>query len=140
MFHDEFLAGILISDRHELAKQLQHEVLFRLDLDLSSESQFDAAPDKDRAKDVNDPMEALDRPYADHNEHEAHDQRSDDPPKKDTILVFAWNFEIFEEDEKNKKIVYAQRFFNNVAGGEFERLLRPLPEVHKYAECDRERD
>ncbi len=48
--------------------------------------------------------------------------------------------EIIEDQQENKKIVYAERQFENVARDEFQRWLWPLPEVEDGSESGGHRD
>jgi hypothetical protein len=56
------------------------------------------------------------------------------------VLMLAGYFEISEDDEKDKKIVDAERQFNDVSGDELERLGAAVPEKYQDGKRAREAD
>src|SRR5579872_356916 len=50
------------------------------------------------------------------------------------MLQFLRHRKIIKDQQEDKKIVDAERQFENVAGDEFQRWLRPLPEVEDAGE------
>jgi len=60
----------------------------------------------------------LNQLHASGDKQSANDQRPDDPPEEDFVLVFAGHVEVAEDQQKQEQVVGAQRYFDDVAGYE----------------------
>ena len=87
--------------------------------------QFDAAVDQQRAEGVDDPVEPANQPHPGHNENPAHDQRPQDPPQQNLVLILGGHAEVAENQKKNEEIVHAERQFKNVTGDELRVAVCP---------------
>src|SRR5262249_49788774 len=76
-------------------------------------------------------VKLLDHRDADKDESEAHDQRPDDPPEKDFVLVLLGHAKILEEDQEDEKVVDAHRLLENVAGNELQGRTTSAPEINQ---------
>ena len=56
------------------------------------------------------------------------------------MLVIGGHGKIGEDQQKDEEVVYAERLLNQVAGQEFERGIRTLPEVYPQVEEQRQGD
>ena len=101
--------------------------------------QLDARDGEKRAEQVDGPVKPLQESAASEDEDGAHCQSSQDAPEQDAVLVDGRHSEGREDDDEDENVVYGQRLFNQVTGGELERALRPEPVIHPGVEDDRER-
>ena len=79
-------------------------------------------------------MKPVDKADAGTDEDAAHDQCAEHTPEEHAVLQSLGNAEIGKDQEKNKKIVNAEREFENISGNELERDLRTLPEMQNQGE------
>src|SRR5882724_6202735 len=98
------------------------------------EQHVDAGVDQKYAEDVHDPGEVFDQFGARRDHHTAHDQRADHSPLEQAMLHAVVHGKRAENDQEEKKIVDAQRFFDEVAGEKFERRLAADIEKNSGAE------
>ena len=71
-------------------------------------------------------MESRDERDAEPDHDAAHDQRAKDSPDKDTMLRARRNAEVAEDKDEDENVIDAERVFDEVAGEEIERVVRPL--------------
>src|SRR5580698_4613327 len=99
-----------------------------IDLMFTGKSEPDAAINQQRPQDVENPVETLDQANPGKNEEAPHQQRAEDSPKQDAVLMLLGYREIAEDHKEEEEIVHAEGEFEHVASDEFERHLAPLPE------------
>ena len=75
---------------------------------LAPFKEFDAGVHEERAKDIDQPMKAVDEGDSCEDKEGAEKKGSDDAPKKGRELGFFRNGEVAEKDGKNKNIVDAE--------------------------------
>ncbi len=78
----------------------------------------------------------MERAYQGHpgkDEDQPHDDRAENTPEQDLVLVDGGDGEIGEDQEKNEEVVYAERLLNQIPGQELERGLGAAPEVDPQA-------
>ncbi len=80
-------------------------------------------------------MEARDErdPEADHGC--PHDERAQDAPDQNPVLVLGRHPEVGKDEPENENIIDAERVLDQVAGEEVERLLGPLPPPDEEVEA-----
>ena len=123
-----------------LLQQAQHHILIGMHIFLIMKHHADAGVDQESAEDVDDPVKAVDQGHP-HRDHEpAHEQRAQDPPEQNFMLVFGMHAEIGKDHDKNKDIVDAEGFFDQVAGQEHQGRLRAQVEVEPEVESQRYAD
>src|SRR6266852_5875239 len=79
----------------------------------------------------------MDQGHAQADHSAAHHQRPKDPPEQYAVLVMSLHREVFEQQHKNEQIVHAERFFNQVAGEEFQRRSPAVPVQQAEVEPER---
>ena len=92
---------------------------------FAGKAQPDAAINQQRSKKVENPVEALDQADAGKNKDAAHQHRPDNSPEQYPMLMLLGHGEITEDQEEDKKIIDAEREFENVAGDELIATWRP---------------
>ncbi len=73
-----------------------------MDLGLALAEQFDAAVDQQRAENIDDPVKSLDQAHAGDDENRPHDQRAQDSPEQDLVLVAGRHLEITEDQQEDE--------------------------------------
>src|ERR1044071_282955 len=81
----------------------------------------DACKDQEGSKQVNDPVEFLQKHCTDGNQSPAHDQSPKNAPKQNTVLINSWHSKEGKDQHKDEYIVNAERFFDQVACEESQR-------------------
>ena len=102
-----------------------------MDFGFALSQQFETAVEEQGAKDVNDPVEAVDEAYAGEDEDASHDERPNDSPEQNLVLVVARHLEITEDDQEHEQIVDTEREFDHIAGDELKRRSTAVP-VENY--------
>ena len=80
-------------------------------------------------------MEAGDQADPGADKDAAHDQRADNAPEQNAMLLLFRDRKIIEDHQEDEEIIDAEGNFQNVTGDELERDLVSLPEIKN----DRER-
>ena len=70
----------------------------------------------------------------------AHDQRAENAPEQHLVLVLRRHREVREQQREHEDVVHAQRFLDQVAGEELQRLLRARVMPDAEIEQQRQRD
>ena len=77
-------------------------------------------------------------PSADHDG--AHDQRAEDAPEQHLVLIHGRHREVGEQQREDEDVVHAERFLDDVAGEELQRLrpagIVPDAEVEEQRQRD----
>src|SRR5699024_4765226 len=92
------------------------------------------------AEDINNPVEAFQEGHTDKNKEKAHDQCPKNAPEQHLVLIFWGYLEVGEDQQKNKDIIYAERFFNQVARVVVHGRLRIHKVIDAHPENKRKRD
>ena len=87
------------------------------------EEHLDAAVEEEGAEEVEDPIHQGDERDADADHQAAHDQRAENAPVQDAMLVFAGNAEIGKDEGDDKDVVHREGQLDQIAGDELEGLL-----------------
>src|ERR1700722_6832595 len=95
---------------------------------------LDAAVHEKCAEYVDNPVEALNQPPSRHDESGAHDQRPQNSPEENFVLVLGWNLKEAENQQKHEQVVDAQRKLDHVSGDELQRGRPPVPEIDHHRE------
>jgi hypothetical protein len=102
---------------------------------LADKAQANSAVDEECAETVENPVEALHEANAGYDEDAAHEQRAEDSPEQHAVLVLVRDSEEAEDYEEKKKIVDAQREFDEISGNELNCDLPSLPEENQNGKC-----
>src|SRR5262245_59700102 len=121
--HEEMLPLIFVDNWNPMLEQADNGVLIGLQFFIALQQHFDSRDDQKSSKDVDHPMEVLEQGCPSGNKNGSHDQRSVNPPKKNSVLIDSGGREILKNHEKDEQIVDTKGFFDNVAGEKFESFL-----------------
>src|SRR6266478_7567094 len=111
-----------------------------MDFRFALPQQLESRIDEQSAECVGDPTEAVDQAHARHDEYSSHEERPENSPEQNLVLVLVGHLEIAEDDQKHEQVVDAKRQFDYVAGYELQRLSPPVPEELDHRERGRQRD
>ncbi len=95
---------------------------------------------QESAEDVDDPLEAINQGSTNENHRQAHYQCAQDAPEKYPVLVFRRHLKIGEDEEKDEKIIYGEREFNEVSSKELKAACGSLISEHKAGKDHRQRN
>jgi hypothetical protein len=62
-------------------------------------------------------------------EESSHEERADNAPKQDLVLARTRNFEVTEDDQKDEKVINAEREFDDITGDELQHCGMSMPPV-----------
>ena len=122
--HEEFIPAIVRRDRHEPLEPLHHRIALGMNLLLALHDHLDAGEDQEAAEHVDDPRELGDKRRARYDHDGPHDQRAEDAPEQHLVLIQRRHGEIGEQQREHEHVVHAQRFLDEIAGEELQRLGR----------------
>src|SRR5262245_65995984 len=111
-----------------------------MDIGIHRLQHLEAGVDEKCTKDVSDSMEAVNQSHATGYENAARDQRTDDPPEQNLVLIGGINPKVAKQHKEDEKVIDAERFLNQVAGGELQGLLLALPKQKKDGKGGGERN
>src|SRR5699024_7899320 len=114
LFNEKLRAVIILDRRDELAHQYQYRVFVGVYFFILLKGKLNAGINEKAAEDIDNPMEAFQEGYTDKNKEKAHDQCPKNAPEKHLVLIFRGYLEVGEDQQKNKDIIYAERFFNQI--------------------------
>src|SRR5829696_7747639 len=97
--------------RKEFAGEFDERILFGVNALVIDEHHFEAGVDEKRAKDIEDPVILLHQRGPGPNHHAAHDERAEDTPEEDAMLVFGRVAEISEDQGDDEDVVHRQGKF-----------------------------
>src|SRR3989304_1284572 len=103
---EESILFVAVGYRHQSAKEPQHGIPFRVNLLALLPGHLDAGQDQEGPEDVNDPMELLDQGNAGGNKDGPHNQRAQDAPEKDLVLVGGRHAKVGEEHQEDENVIY----------------------------------
>ena len=122
-----------------LRRQPHHAVLGVVVV-LGVACQLDRGVDQERAEDVEDPGELVDRRGADRDEDAAEDQRQDDADQQRLLLVLPGTAKLRHDDQEDEQVVDRQAVFGQPAGEELEAELAavavPDPDTERAGQRD----
>src|SRR5215467_5158678 len=121
--HEKMLPLIFVDYWNPTLEQADNGVLIGLQLFIALQQHLDSRDDQKGSKDVDHPMEVFEQGCASDNKNGSHDQRTDNPPKKNSVLIDGGGREILKNHEKDAQIIDAEGFFDNVASQEFKSFL-----------------
>src|SRR5215467_1875899 len=120
---EKMLPLIFVDYWNPTLEQADNGVLIGLQLFVALQQHLDSRDDQKSSKDVDHPMEVLEQGCPSGNKNGSHDQRTDNPPKKNSVLIDGGGREILKNHEKDEQIIDTKGFFDNVAGEKFESFL-----------------
>ena len=119
---DKLLPVQVWSDRVEFARPLDDPILLRVNLGFDEEHP-DATVKEEGAKEVEDPIDQGNEGDPDPDHETAHDQRAEDTPVQDPVLVFAGDGEIAKDESDDKDIVHRKGQLDQIASDELKGFL-----------------
>jgi hypothetical protein len=111
-----------------------------MDFRIFLAKQFDSAVHQQRPKDVNDPVELSNQSDSRQDENCAHDQRAQNSPKQNFVLMNRGNLEVAKDEKEDKKIIDTKGELNHVSGDELQCGSAPVPKVNNNREDGGQRD
>ena len=144
---DEELGAVpLVGGREAPLDPLQEAVLLELVVvAVALAGQLDRRVDEERAEEVEDPGELVDRRRADRDEDAAQHERDDDADHQRRLLELLRHAELGHDDEEDEEVVDRERVLGQparvVLGGELRTGEVPDPEAEqdRQPDVDRER-
>ena len=106
-------------DGHQPAGQADHWILVGLDFLIPPAKKLDAGVDQQGAKDVYEPMEAVDQGDSGEDEDGAKKKSPDDSPEECGELGAFGNGKVTELNSEDENVVDAEGEFHDVAGEKF---------------------
>jgi len=85
-------------------------------------------------------VEAGDQTHSGPDKNAAHEQRTQDSPEQNAMLLLFRDREIIEDYEEDEEIIDAQGKFKNIPSDEFQRGMVALPEVQQDREGSGQRN
>ena len=139
-FDGKFLLVVLGCDAHPASAKAENEVALEIDLFAVTDEHADTGDEEKRAEEVENPVEALHQrdPEPDHGA--AHEERADDSPHQHAMLILPAHLEVGKNENEDEDVVDAERIFDDVAGEEIERCLRPFQVPDEEIKAERKED
>ncbi len=138
--NEELVAFEVLGHGNPTPEQTQHRILLGMDLSFILEEQLDAAVHQEGSEDINDPVESLDQAYAGHDENGAHDERAQNSPEQDLVLVGRRHLKETEDQQEDEKVIDTERKLDDVSGDELQHGGTAMPEKDHASEdrgqCD----
>ena len=106
---------VVLCDGHKSTNKLQQKIVFWMHFYFLMKPHSYAREDQKGSKQVDNPMERLDECHTNSNERATHNERTQDAPVEHPVLVGRWHLEEGEEQQKDKDIINAERFLDQVA-------------------------
>ncbi len=137
--HEQFLPGASLRHRQNLLRPPHHRIFLRVHGMVRAE-QFESGVQQERSEKVENPIEALnqDGPDADH--RAAQDERAQHSPKQQAVLIAGIDAKKLEDQQEEKNVVHAERFFNHVAREKFQAGPAPVRKENPESKPDGKRD
>src|SRR5580704_13708211 len=102
--------------------------------------QLEPRVQKKNSQDIEGPFKSRDQSCASGDHRAAQDERAHDSPEQQAMLVAGIDAKILEDQEKNKNVVQAERFFDDVAGEKFQPGPAAMRNENPRAKTKRKRD
>src|SRR4029453_594545 len=117
------LAVVFVAQGYPAPEQANHGVLLRVEFVISLQQHLESCDDQKSSEDVDHPMEILKQSSAGSDKNRSHEQRADNPPKKNSMLIDGRGREVLKDHEKDEEIIDAEGFFDDITGEKFESFL-----------------
>src|SRR5215813_7590957 len=121
--HEEMLPLIFVDHWNPTLEEADNGVLIGLQLFIALQQHLDSRDDQISSKDLDHPMEVFKHGCPSGNKNGSHAPRTDNPPKKNSVLIDGGGREILKNHEKDEQIIDAEGFFDHVASQEFKSFL-----------------
>ena len=80
-------------------------VVFRLNIQLFLSKHLDAGVNQEGAKDIDDPVKAIDQSGADKDHRQTHHERTQHAPEKNAMLELRRDLEIGKDQQEDEEII-----------------------------------
>src|SRR5262245_3925763 len=100
--HEEMLPLIFVDYWNPTLEQANHGVFLRVEFVISLQQHLDPCDDQESSEDVDHPMKILKQSGAGGDENRSHEQRADNPPEKNPMLIDGGGREILKNHEKDE--------------------------------------
>ena len=102
--------------------------------------QLETRVQQKRTEKIEDPIEALNQNGANADHCAAHDERAQNSPEKQAMLVPGVNAKILEDQNEDEYVVHAERFFDYISGKKLEAGATPMGRKNPQSEPNGKRD
>src|SRR5215213_7667402 len=123
MSGEELLLLVVPRNRKHPRNCTNERVLIRLDLDLFLPEHLDSGVNEERAKDVDDPVKAINERCADKDHRQSHYQCAHHAPEEDAVLKLRRDFEVREDQQEHEQVIDRERQLDQVTGDKLEATL-----------------
>src|SRR3989338_960393 len=130
----------LMGHRKDLLEKSQYRVFLRMNLLVFLHGHFEACDNQKQAECVHHPLEAMENRHTRPDKNRTHDERTENAPEKDLVLVLGRNVKITEHDEKHEDVVDRQRVFDDVTGEKKHAVFRAARHIDTEVEQKRQKN
>src|SRR4029077_8352603 len=110
-----------------------------IDRSLPAKEHLYAREEQKSSEEINRPVERFNERDTNADHHSAQDQRTQNTPKKHTMLVSRRHGEIGKDEDKNEDVINAERIFHQVTGQKLQSFCVPLPIPNECIASERKR-
>jgi MFS family permease len=121
----------LLADRQHPAHRPRRAALQRIEVLVGSAENAPREEDERRAKQVDDPVEALDQLDADEDREAAHPQGEDDAPEQELPAVLLGHAERAEDEQEDEEVVERERALDEVDRDVVDRAVAVVDRPHR---------
>ena len=114
--HGEASALVGIAYRQQPAHQPDYRIPTDIDSSFRAKEHLYAREEQKGAEEIKRPVERFHERDTNADHHPAQDQRTQNTPEQDTMLVSRRYAEIGKHEDKNEDVIDAQRIFHKVTG------------------------
>ena len=123
--HEKLVAAEVAGGWNIALEKAHHGISLGVDFLLPLDDHFHPRKDEECAEDVDDPCEFRDQLGPERDHDGTHDQRTEDPPEQNLVLIERGHRKIREKQCEDKDVVHAQRLLDYVAGEKFQPFIIP---------------
>ncbi len=106
----------LVADRHDLADELDELAGLRIEvIVVTTGTDLEARVEQEGTQQQQRPLEPLDDGHTGEDEDRPHDQRAEDAPEEDTVLVLVGDVEERQDDRPHEHVVDAEALLDHVS-------------------------
>ena len=136
---DEESAALVVRDhRSDSLKGADHRVSLRIEIGFSLLEDLDPREYEKRSKEVQHPMESLDKGGAHENENKAQAKGAENAPEEYSVMQTLGDRKIRKDENENEDVIHAERVFNEIARKKLQALLGAELEIDADPERDRQ--
>ena len=105
---EEVLAFVFVRDRQNPSQESNGRIILGVGFGLIRKGNPDPGEDQEGSEEIDDPVKIVEQRRSEGNENPAHDERAQNPPEQNPVLVGQGNGKIGEDQQEDKNIVHAE--------------------------------